>query len=115
MNKTANLAAVILTKNEAEHIAACIATLAGWVELVVVWDSGSTDDTCAQARAAGTGVVQRPFDSYAAQRQAVLDTLAVEWVLFVDADERATAELAAEIRRTVVIEGWPASLLRMTR
>ncbi|RIK57693.1 MAG: glycosyltransferase family 2 protein [Chloroflexi bacterium] len=93
------LAAVILTKNEDAHIGDCIAGLRDWVDLVVVWDSGSTDATCARARAAGAAVVQRPFDTYAAQRQAVLDTLTVEWVLFVDADERAGPELAAEIRR----------------
>ena len=43
-----------------------------------------------------------PFDNYAAQRQAVLDTIDAEWILFVDADERATPALMEEVR--VVIE-----------
>lgn len=98
VNSPAPLVAVILAKNEAAHIAECIACLRDWVELVIVWDSGSSDATCALARAAGAEVVHRPFDNFAAQRQAVLDTLTAEWVLFVDADERATPELAAEIR-----------------
>lgn len=101
----APLVAVILTRNEAPHIAACIASLRGWVDAVVVWDSGSTDDTAARATAAGAHVVQRPFDNYAAQRQAALDSIAAEWIFFVDADERATPALAAEVRQIVAAPG----------
>jgi len=96
-----NLVAVILTKNEAHNIVACVASLRDWVEAVVVWDSGSTDETCTLAQQAGALVVQRPFDNFAAQRQAVLDTLTPEWVLFVDADERATPALAREVQQVV--------------
>ncbi len=95
------VAAVILTSNEEHNIAACIASLREWVDAVIVWDSGSTDRTVARASEAGAAIVQRPFDNYAAQRQAALDTVAAEWVFFVDADERATPELAAEIRNVV--------------
>ena len=96
---TPYLVAVILTKNEAAHIAACIEALRDWVDAVVVWDSGSTDRTVDLAAQAGALVVQRPFDNYPTQRQAALDTIQAEWILFVDADERATPELAAEIRQ----------------
>lgn len=96
-----HLVAVILTYNEAHHVAACVATLRAWVDAVVVWDSGSTDDTTARAAATGALIVQRPFDNYAAQRQAVLDSIAAEWIFFVDADERATPALAAEVRRVI--------------
>lgn len=95
--KRVHLAAVVLTYNEAHHIEACIASLRGCVDVVVVWDSGSTDDTSARALAAGALVVQRPFDNYAAQRQAALDAINAEWIFFVDADERVTPMLAAEI------------------
>ncbi len=95
------LAAVILTKNEAHNIAACVASLRDCVDAVVVWDGGSTDDTCACAQKAGALVVQRPFDNFAAQRQAVLDTIDAQWILFIDADERVTPILAREIVATV--------------
>lgn len=93
------LAAVILTKNEAAHIEACVNALRSWVDALIVWDSVSSDETVTLAQQAGALVVQRPFDNYAAQRQAVLDTLQAEWILFIDADERVTPELAAEIGR----------------
>lgn len=97
------LVAVILTRNEAKHIEACVASLRSWCQSVVVWDSMSTDATCDLARRAGALVVQRPFDDYARQRQAALSAIDSEWVLFVDADERATPALAEEVRQ--VIEG----------
>jgi (heptosyl)LPS beta-1,4-glucosyltransferase len=95
------LIAVILAKNESRHIQACVASLPDWVDAVVVWDSGSDDGTPALARSAGALVVQRPFDNYAAQRQAVLDTVSAKWILFVDADERVTPGLADEIHRSI--------------
>ena len=95
------LVAVILTKNEAVHIEACVASLRDWVDEVIVWDSGSRDGTTQLAQAAGALVVERPFDNYAAQRQAVLDSVNAHWILFVDADERATAGMAAEVRRCI--------------
>lgn len=99
-----HLAAVILTKNEARHIGACIAAVQPWVDVVIVWDAMSTDATCALARAAGALVVQRPWDNFAAQRQAVLDTVAAEWILFVDADERVTPALGQELQQVLAHE-----------
>ena len=97
----ATLIAVILTKNEAHNIADCIASLRDWVDGVVVWDGGSEDGTCELAWLAGAMVVQRPWDTFAAQRQSVLDTVNAEWILFVDADERVTPALAAEIQTSI--------------
>ena len=93
------LTAVILTKNEAEHIADCIATLRDWTDAVVVWDSCSQDATRRIAEEAGACVVARPFDDYGRQRQAALDSINSEWILFIDADERATPALAQEVLR----------------
>ncbi len=89
---------VILTRNESANIGECIDSLAPCVDSVVVWDSGSVDNTCSVARDHGAHVVHRPFDNYAAQRQAVLDSLDTEWILFVDADERMTGPLGEELR-----------------
>jgi (heptosyl)LPS beta-1,4-glucosyltransferase len=102
------LAAVILAKNEARHIGECIATL-GFADRVVVSDSYSDDGTVEIARGAGATVLQRPFDNFAGQRNAALEAVDAEWIFFVDADERITPELAAEVRQVTAERpeaGW---------
>jgi (heptosyl)LPS beta-1,4-glucosyltransferase len=102
------ITAVILTLNEAEHITACLESLA-WADRRLVFDSYSQDGTVALAQAAGAEVSQSPFENYAQQRNAALDRLETDWVFFVDADERGTPQLAAEIRRVVAERpehGW---------
>jgi glycosyltransferase involved in cell wall biosynthesis len=101
------LAAIILTKNEEQHIGACLDSLA-WVERRVVFDSFSTDRTCDIAREHGAEVIQHPFSDYASQRNAALQAVEAEWIFFVDADERATPELAGEITK-IVAEALPLS------
>lgn len=102
------LTAAILTLNEAAHITACIESLR-WADRVFVFDSFSQDETAALAKAAGAEVAQEKFQNYAQQRNAALDALQTDWVFFVDADERGTPELGAEIRRVIVERpemGW---------
>lgn len=94
------IAAVVLTKNEARHMADCLATL-DWADERVVFDSFSDDDTVPIARASGARVIQHPFTGYASQRNAALEQVEADWIFFVDADERATPELGAEIRQVV--------------
>ena len=97
---TGPLTAVILTYNEARHIAACIESV-HFADAVLVFDSGSTDDTPTIAREHGARVLERSFDDYAGQRNAALDAVGDGWVLFVDADERVTPELATEVRTAI--------------
>lgn len=94
------IAGVILTYNEEQHILDCIESL-GWVDQVIVFDSFSTDDTVRLAESAGAKVLQHRFENYGAQRDAALRAVEAEWVFFLDADERATPELAAEIREKI--------------
>jgi hypothetical protein len=99
-----HLVAVILTKDETDHIIACVESVRGWTDAVVVWDSCKNAEVCRLAKEAGALVVQRPFDNFATQRQAVLDTVQAEWIFFIDVDERATPQLAAEIQRRLEID-----------
>lgn len=94
------LTAIILTLNEERHLPDCLASLA-WADEVVVFDSFSTDRTGEIARNAGARLLQLPFTNYAAQRNAALEAVAADWVFFVDADERATPEVAEEVREVI--------------
>jgi glycosyltransferase involved in cell wall biosynthesis len=94
------LTAVILTFNEAQHLARCIARLSGIVRNVVVVDCFSTDATVQIAQAHGARVIQRKWVNYATQFNWALTQLEAdtEWVLRIDADEVLTPELVNEIK-----------------
>ncbi len=95
------LAIVVLTLNEERHLPECLASAAGLAERTLIVDSGSKDDTAAIARQIGVDVVFNEFRGYASQRNAALDLISQEWVLFLDADERLTPELRKELCATL--------------
>jgi glycosyltransferase involved in cell wall biosynthesis len=91
---------VILTFNEEVALPACLASLKGCDDIVVL-DSGSSDRTAEISRAAGARVFTRPFDDFAGQRNYAQRSIEFRhpWVFHLDADERMTPELDAECRR----------------
>lgn len=103
------LAVVVLTQDEERTLPDCLKSLEGLEADVWVVDSGSSDRTVEIARSAGCEVVHHPFETYAAQRNWAFDHLPIAspWTLCLDADERLTAELAAEIG-AIVAAGPPA-------
>jgi glycosyltransferase involved in cell wall biosynthesis len=111
-----DVSVVILTLNEETNLADCIDSC-GWSHDIVVFDSMSEDRTLEIAKVKGARVVQRRFDNYAAQRNAALTTVQYKnpWVLMMDADERVSPELAAEIQMTVAGAGADVALFRMRR
>ncbi|MCL4458612.1 MAG: glycosyltransferase family 2 protein [Chloroflexi bacterium] len=91
------VSALVITKNEERHIGPCLESLV-WADEIVVLDAFSTDQTVEIARRYTIRVLQRHFVSFPEQRNAAMSLAAHQWVLFVDADERITPELASEIR-----------------
>jgi glycosyltransferase involved in cell wall biosynthesis len=96
----APVSATVITLNEAANIRECLASLT-WASEVIVVDSGSTDGTPELARAAGATVIAREWPGYSAQKDYAASQAAHDWILSIDADERVTPELAAEIQQTL--------------
>lgn len=94
------LSIIILTYNEEKHIREAIAT-SQWADHILVFDSGSTDQTREIATAMGAHVLQNKFLNYAQQRNDALNAVDTEWVFFLDADERISPELTQEIQQTL--------------
>ena len=90
------LSVLIPVKNEIRNVAACIES-SRWAEEVVVVDSGSTDGTLEEARASADRVLEHEYVNSAAQKNWALPQLTHRWALIVDADERVTPALRAEI------------------
>lgn len=95
---------VIPTLDEAAQIAECVRNVQ-WAKEVIVADAGSGDETVARARAAGAHVLERTGPTIAAQRNAAIAASRHPWVFALDADERFSEELAAEVAQVV---GAPA-------
>jgi glycosyltransferase involved in cell wall biosynthesis len=93
------LSVIVLTFNSEATIGATLESARAVSDDIHVVDSYSTDRTLEIARAAGAHIVQRPFESYGAQRNWAIDTLPLkhDWQLHLDADERLSPELAGEL------------------
>ncbi|MCX7635789.1 MAG: glycosyltransferase family 2 protein, partial [Syntrophales bacterium] len=90
-----SLSVAVITKDEEQHIAACLTSVA-FARQVVVVDSGSRDRTVEIARELGAEVYEEPWrGGFGAQKQFAIERCREEWILVLDADERvppATAE-----------------------
>jgi glycosyltransferase involved in cell wall biosynthesis len=94
--KSADITYVILTRNEAANIAACLRALPAQ-SAVLVYDAFSTDATVELARSFGASVIQAPWVGYVRAREEAAAQAKTPWTFMLDADERVTPELAAEI------------------
>ena len=97
---------IVLTKNEEDNLPDCLVSLR-WAAEVLVVDSFSTDRTVAIARQQGVRVIQHPFQDYAAQHNFAQAQAQHDWVLFIDADERVSPELAQEIQTLAASDMLP--------
>ncbi len=91
------LTVTIITLNEEAHISAAIRSVSGWAEEVLVVDSGSKDDTLRIAKELGARVLTNAWKGYGQQKNFAQDQASHDWVLNLDADERATDALKKEI------------------
>jgi glycosyltransferase involved in cell wall biosynthesis len=108
----APLSAVLITRNAAGVLDACLESLAFADEIVLV-DSASSDATLAIAARRGARVVQKEWLGFGRQKQFAVEQATHDWVLCLDADERISPDLAASIQAAL---GAPVSpVYRMAR
>jgi (heptosyl)LPS beta-1,4-glucosyltransferase len=92
--------ATIITFNEAANIEAALQSLS-WADEIIVVDSESTDRTTEIARQFTSKVIVRPWPGYIAQKNFAAEQASHDWIFSLDADERVTPALAADIGRTL--------------
>jgi glycosyltransferase involved in cell wall biosynthesis len=90
------ISAYILAYNEAEKIAAAVASVL-WADEIVVADSGSSDRTAEIAEGLGARVIQVPFQGFGDLRNRAIAACRYDWIFSLDSDERCTAEVRDEI------------------
>jgi glycosyltransferase involved in cell wall biosynthesis len=108
----APLSAVLITRNAATVLDACLQSLAFADEIVIV-DSASSDGTAGIAARHGARLVQKEWLGFGRQKQFAVDQAKHDWVLCIDADERVSDALAASIRRALAAPVSP--VYRMAR
>ena len=96
------LTVIIPCKNERENIGACVVSARQVADEVLVADSGSTDGTLEIARELGCRIIEREYGTSGDFKNWAIPRAAHEWVFILDADERITPALAAEIRGELV-------------
>jgi glycosyltransferase involved in cell wall biosynthesis len=100
------LTVTVITHNEAPNIAAALESVS-WADEIIVVDSHSTDDTVSIARRHASRVEVRDWPGYSAQKNHAAELASHDWILSIDADERVTPALGAEIRD--VLRAGPGS------
>ena len=104
-----SLSVILIAKNEEANIRDCLRSVS-WADEIVVVDSGSTDDTVKLCEEAGARVyVHADWPGFGPQKNRALGYASKDWVFSIDADERVTPELRAEIEtvlRTGEADGY---------
>jgi len=94
------LSAVVVARDEESQLADCLAGLGFADEIVVVLDR-CRDGSAKIARRFTDQLVEGAWEREGPRRQAGIVACRGEWIVEIDADERVTSALAAEIERVV--------------
>ncbi len=111
MQEKPSIAAIVLTKNEEQNIAACLDGLKKADEIIIV-DSNSTDRTKEIASRYTDKIYVKEMDEgFGPQRNFGIEKTHSDWILFVDADERVSRDLWDEIIESIIHESYHIYML----
>jgi len=95
-----SISAIVITLDEESHITECLNTLK-WCSEIIVVDSNSSDMTLEYAAKFTNKIISTDETRYGRKRNIGIQAAANDWILWVDADERITPELQAEIQEVL--------------
>lgn len=100
-----SLALIVVARDEEDRIEACLRS-AGWAgERIVVVDDATADATAERARPLATDLVVRPWDGFVPAKRFAISRTRAPWILWLDADETISDELARSIRAALAAPG----------
>lgn len=95
----------MIVRNEEAKLRRCLGSVKDYVDEIAIVDTGSTDDTVAIAESLGAKLKQIEWpNAFHIARNASLDLVETEWVLWLDADEWFDQPFAAAIREAIQSE-----------
>lgn len=95
----------LMCLNEAHHMPAALAEVREFAEWIVL-DTGSTDNTAAEAERLGATVRSAAWEGFSETRRKHFEMASQPWILWIDADEVVTPALVDELRK-LFAEGTP--------
>jgi glycosyltransferase involved in cell wall biosynthesis len=98
------ISVVIITRNEAHRLEPALESIARLAYECIVCDSRSTDDTVTLAKRYGCRILERDFEDYSDQKNFANAHAEAPWILSLDADERLSPELRAEIENLLGVD-----------
>lgn len=111
--RSRKISCFVISCNEEDRIEACLQSLAGWVDQLIVVDSGSKDRTVEIAEKYADKVYQTDWPGFGPQRNRALAWCEHDWVLSIDADEVLTPELKVEIDQVLAEPDLDANFIKM--
>lgn len=99
-----NLSVIILTRNEEKNILDCLETVLSAREIIIIDDFSEdrTVEIIKRLNKKNIRIIQRKLDNdFSEQRNFALQKARGDWVLFLDADERVSPQLLAEIESKI--------------
>ena len=103
------LSVCMIVKNEEACLERCLASVRGLADEIIVVDSGSTDGTVGIAKQMGAQVFELDWPGFGPQKNRALSYASKDWIFSIDADERVTPELRAELEHAMrenIAEGY---------
>jgi GT2 family glycosyltransferase/glycosyltransferase involved in cell wall biosynthesis len=96
----------MIVKDEEEMLPGCLEPVHGYVDELIVVDTGSSDRTVEIAESFGAKVIHFPWNgSFSDARNVGLDAATGDWLFYLDADEHMVAEDAPKLR-TLLGKTW---------
>lgn len=96
------ISACTIAKNEAKNIARCINSYKGFVDEIIVVDTGSTDDTVRIAEECGATVLYFDWcDDFSAAKNFAIEASTGDWIIFLDADQYFCENCGKQVRRAI--------------
>ncbi len=104
----------MIVRNEDSTLPACLESVKGLVDEMVIADTGSTDGTVDAARRFGARCISIPWeDDFARARNRALEGIGCDWVLSMDADEQLDENAKSALPRSLkpgAIDGYSVTI-----